>query len=324
MGSIRLFSELPVESSVARSLLANTFLHFADTDHMRVITQQLVRMLTLVLVAGLASACLVRYAPGSLVDERELNQRASEATLAALREQKARQRDVGVNFIRYLQGLAHGDLGFSESNHSSVSALLADRAPRTLRDLSFGLALAWPVGLGCAVAVACFPLIGSLDVAMLAVATLILSLPVALIAYFCLLAGQASGLVLAIALAPKVFQYSRGVLTSVYAAPHVERARSHGVSESAIMRRHILPSAGSQLIALAAASISLAIGAAIPIEAICDVPGLGRLAWQAAMARDLPLLINMTMLVTLATTTAMALSEVFHAQRGEFDLGGGV
>ena len=42
------------------------------------------------------------------------------------------------------------------------------------------------------------------------------------------------------------------------------------------------------------------------------------------MARDLPLLINVTMLVTLATTTAMAASEILHAQRGEFDLRGGV
>ena len=136
-------------------------------------------------------------------------------------------------------------------------------------------------------------------------------------------------LVLAIVLAPKIFQYSRGVLTSVYAASHVEMARARGVSESTIVRTHVLPAAASQLIALAAASISLAIGAAIPIEAICDVPGLGRLAWQAATARDLPLLINVTMLVTLATTTAMAVSEILHSQilhakPGEFDLGGGV
>ena len=125
----------------------------------------------------IGSACLVRYAPGALVDERELNQRAREETLVALREQKAQQSNFGVNFVRYLQGLARGDLGFSESNHSSVSALLADRAPRTLRDLSFGLALAWLVGLGCAMVLVRFPLIWSLDVSMLAVATLILSLP---------------------------------------------------------------------------------------------------------------------------------------------------
>jgi peptide/nickel transport system permease protein len=53
----------------------------------------------------------------------------------------------------------------------------------------------------------------------------------------------------------------------------------------------------------------MAIGAAIPIETICDVPGLGRLAWQAATARDLPLLVNLTMLVALITIAAAALAE---------------
>ena len=53
----------------------------------------------------------------------------------------------------------------------------------------------------------------------------------------------------------------------------------------------------------------MAIGAAIPVEAICDVPGLGRLAWNAAMARDLPLLVNLTMIVAVATSITTAVSE---------------
>ena len=53
----------------------------------------------------------------------------------------------------------------------------------------------------------------------------------------------------------------------------------------------------------------MAIGAAIPIETICDVPGLGRLAWQAATSRDLPLLVNLTMLVALITIAATSLAE---------------
>jgi hypothetical protein len=34
------------------------------------------------------------------------------------------------------------------------------------------------------------------------------------------------------------------------------------------------------------------------------------LAWQAAMARDLPLLVNVTMLVALAITAVMAVAEI--------------
>jgi peptide/nickel transport system permease protein len=285
-------------------------------------------MATLVVLSGLAGACLVRYAPGTLVDERELNQHASEETIAALREHKAEQSNVAAGFIHYVCRLMRGDLGFSESNNSSVAALLSDRAPQTLRDLSYGLAGAWLLGLGLAIPASRFPQAWRFDAALTAAASLSLSLPAALIAYFVLIAeasqgaGTASRFVLVVVITPKVFLYARNILTSSYGAPHVEMARARGTAESAILWTHVLPAAAPQLGALAAASVSIAIGAAIPIEAICDVPGLGRLAWQAAMARDLPLLINLTMLVTLATTTAMAISEIFLSRRAEFDFRG--
>lgn len=281
---------------------------------MRLIARHLGRITALVLLSGLACACLVRVAPGTFVDERELDWRSSEDTLAALRRHKQQQRNIAANFVHYLRGLATGDLGYSESNHSPISALLVDRAPRTLRDLSFGLAAAWIAGLGCAVAVARFSGAWIADITLVSAAGFLLSLPAALLAYFCLVEGQTARLVLVFVLAPKIFQYARGILRSIYAEPHVEMARARGVHESTVLLRHILPASAPQLAALAATTVSIAIGAAIPIEAICDVPGLGRLAWQAATARDLPLLIGLTMLVTLATTAAMAVSEFFETR----------
>ncbi|HUA82310.1 MAG TPA: ABC transporter permease [Bryobacteraceae bacterium] len=272
-------------------------------------------MAALVLLAGWGSAMLLRDAPGALVDERELNPRAGEETIAALRHNRARERSVAANLASYLRGLAHGELGFSESNHTSVAALIADRAPRTLRDVGCGLTLGWIAGLAAAVLVARFPRAWPCDVAFLGASAIALSLPAAFLAYLAMLAQATPKLVLAVVIAPEIFQYSRNVLRDGYGAAHVEMARARGVSESAILARHVFPAAAPPLIALAAASVSMAIGAAIPIEAICDAPGLGRLAWQAATARDLPLLINMTMLVALATTSAMTISE-FFVRRG--------
>jgi peptide/nickel transport system permease protein len=45
----------------------------------------------------------------------------------------------------------------------------------------------------------------------------------------------------------------------------------------------------------------MAFGAAVAIEAVCDVPGLGQLAWKAAAARDLPVLMVLTVLIALLT-----------------------
>jgi peptide/nickel transport system permease protein len=71
-----------------------------------------------------------------------------------------------------------------------------------------------------------------------------------------------------------------------------------------------LPSAAPALLALVGVSVSMAFGAAIPIEVVCDSPGIGQLAWQAALGRDLPLLVNITIFVTLLTLTANSISDL--------------
>jgi ABC-type dipeptide/oligopeptide/nickel transport system permease component len=68
--------------------------------------------------------------------------------------------------------------------------------------------------------------------------------------------------------------------------------------------RHILMPSWSQLFALAAVSFNMAFGAAIAIEAICDIPGLGQLAWKAASARDLTVLVMLTILIAMSTQIA--------------------
>ena len=271
--------------------------------------RQFARMLAIVLVAGFLCALLVRYAPGATVDERELNTRAGEDSLAALRAAKEIHGSVGANFVHYLAELTRGDLGYSESNNAPIAQLIADRAPATLRELGLGLLGAWVLGFAFAIPAGRSPRVSIYDACTTAGSGLLLSLPAALVAYLCLLAGAASATVLVIVLTPRIFQFSKNILAQSGAAPHVEIARARGVSEFRIFFAHVLTPSAPQLIALAAASVSIALGAAIPIEAICDVGGIGRLAWQAAMSRDLPLLVNLTMLVAIAATAAGTLSE---------------
>ena len=66
---------------------------------------------------------------------------------------------------------------------------------------------------------------------------------------------------------------------------------------------------GWTLVALAGVSVTLAFTASIPIEVICDSPGVGQLAWLAAMGRDLPLLVNITLIVTGITLAANSISD---------------
>ena len=58
----------------------------------------------------------------------------------------------------------------------------------------------------------------------------------------------------------------------------------------AIALRYVLSAAAPRLVALLGVGLVLAFGVAIPIEALCGVPGIGALALQAATSRDMPLL----------------------------------
>ena len=70
-----------------------------------------------------------------------------------------------------------------------------------------------------------------------------------------------------------------------------------------------------QFASLAGVGLVLAFGAMIPVEALCDIPGVGQLAWKAALARDLPLLCALALLITLLTAVVGAAGDLLSASR---------
>jgi len=92
--------------------------------------------------------------------------------------------------------------------------------------------------------------------------------------------------------------------------PHVLLARAKGVGQIGILFWHVLLPAAPQLLALAGVSVSIALTADIPVEALCDLPGIGQLAWKAALGRDLYLLVNLTMIVTAVTLLANSAADL--------------
>src|SRR5260370_15576246 len=73
---------------------------------------------------------------------------------------------------------------------------------------------------------------------------------------------------------------------------------------------HVLPLVAPPLLALLGVSFAISFGAAIPIEALCDSPGMGQLAWHAALSRDLPLIVSVTLVVSLVMLAANTLADL--------------
>jgi peptide/nickel transport system permease protein len=262
-----------------------------------------------VLVGGFLSATLVRLAPGFDADERELDPHLNSQSVQALRNSRQHDRNVIQFYFSYMRRAVHGDLGQSISLGQPVRSLLRDRAPLTIRLLLFGLGLAWALTAALALSAAWLRL-SIYDAMATTLSGTFLCLPAAVLALFSVLWNLPGALAIALIVFPHTYRYSRNLLLEAYSQPHIITARAKGLGEARILFWHVVPIVIPQLLAVAGISVSMAIGAAIPVEALCGLAGIGQLAWQAALGRDLPLLVNITVLVTLVTLLANSSADV--------------
>jgi peptide/nickel transport system permease protein len=278
-------------------------------DGIQRIGGRLLILAALSVLGGLLSATLVRFAPGYGVDERELDPRLSQASVEAVRKAHRLNSSLLSYYGRYLEGAIHGDFGTSEWLQRPISTLIKERFPVTARSVLFGVLLAWVAAFAVSLTSLFFQGF-FFDLSATFVSGLLIALPAAVVAIFSNYLRAPVGLAIAVVTFPKLFQYLRNLLTHAYAQPYVLAARARGIGQARILFRHVLPLAGPALFALLGVSLSMAFGAAIPIEALCDSPGVGQLAWQAALNRDLPLIMNLTLLITLITVTANSLANI--------------
>jgi len=269
------------------------------------------------LLGGLLSATLVRLAPGFDTDEAQLDPHLNSASLQALRQARADQHNILGFYLHSLRRAVEGDFGTSLSLGQPVGTLLKERVPLTLRLVGLGLLLSWAAVMALALSAA-WMRVFAYDAAATVISGTLLCLPAAVLALLSVLWNVPGALAIALIIFPRDYRYTRNLLAKAYTLPHIVTARARGLSELRILFWHVVPVVGPQLLALAAVSVSLAIGAAIPVEALCGLAGVGQLAWQAALARDLPLLMNITVLVTLVTLLANCGADVIGSMwRGQ-------
>jgi len=273
------------------------------------VARHLLAIAGIVLLGGLLSATLVRLAPGFDTDEHQLDPHLSAESVRALRESRTGEHNVLRYYVDYLRGAVHGDLGVSHTLGQPVQRLLLDRWPVTLRVAGIGLLLGWLLATALAFTVSLSRL-SAYEILGTTVSGAFLCIPAAVLALLSVIFNAPGYLAIALIVFPKIYRYSRNLLAKAYSLPHITAARAKGLGEVRILLWHVLPMAGPQMVALAGITVSIALGASIPVESLCGLPGIGQLAWQAALARDLPLLVNVTVLVTLVTLLANSGADV--------------
>ncbi|WP_238325993.1 ABC transporter permease subunit [Bryobacter aggregatus] len=249
----------------------------------------------------------MRWAPGYSTPEEILDPHRTEEGRARLRAQRESTGNAVKHALQMLQQTAQLHFGQSQHFGKPVLSLLQERSGVTLASVTLGLSLAWLSALTATY----FP--PRLFPAKLAqsLAVLLQSVPAAVLALLGLAWGWSAwwavGLALAAVLFPPILFQTRKLTDRREGTPPVLLARAQGFGRASLWRRRILRQAAQEICALAGVSLSWAFSALVPLEAIADQAGLGQLAWQAALARDLPLLTALLLFLCAGTVLAAGL-----------------
>ncbi|HEY6447066.1 MAG TPA: ABC transporter permease subunit [Acidobacteriaceae bacterium] len=273
---------------------------------LRRLASSLARALALVILVMIGSTLLVRLAPGYLSDAREMDARYGNTVRTELAQESAQSRSLPQMLAREMTGWLHGDAGMSRQFDVPVGDLIRPRLAVSGGLLLRSLLLGWGLAMGAGLLASTRRKSGVL---WQAPSALLLAIPTAAMATLCLLSsGGGPVLVMALLIAARDFKFLSRALRQAWLEPHVLQARAQGISMRRLLAVHVVPAIAPQLAALAGLSLVTALSALVPVEVLFDVPGVGKLVWNAAMNRDLPVLLAVTLLMALAVVGSGTLS----------------
>ncbi|MGQ9368117.1 ABC transporter permease [Azospirillum sp. ST 5-10] len=298
------------------------------------------RLLSLVLTAWLATVAVfvvLEVVPGDPA-LLMLGAEARPDTLAALRAELGLDRPAPVRYAAWVAGLAAGELGTSLTYHRPVAELVAERlvvtVPLALGALALSTVLALPLGLLAASrherpgdwAVMAF---GQLGVAVPSFWFAIVLILVFSVGLGWLPSGGFPGwragvgpaatalLLPAVALAlPEaaiLARVARAALLDTLREDFVRTARAKGLGHAAVMVRHVLPNALVPVATVLGLQFAFLVAGAVVVENVFQLPGLGRLVYQAVGQRDLVVVRDVVVLLAVFVVAVSALVDVAHA-----------
>jgi peptide/nickel transport system permease protein len=278
--------------------------------------RRIARTIAVVLLVVAGSTVLIRFAPGYLSDAREMDARYAGTARAELSAEASRSGSVRQIISTQINAWKQGSLGTSRQYDVPVLELITPRLAVTGALLLRSILFAWMLALAAALVSTAGR---GASLLWQAPAAVLLAMPTAAMATLCLL-GDGGGpvLVMTLLLAARDFKFLHRVLRKAWTDPHLLHARAQGIGTLRLIQTHMMPNVQAQLLALATLSIVTALSALVPIEVIFSVPGLGQLAWNAAMNRDLPVLLAITMIMAIAVTLAGMPSNQSDGRAGEW------
>jgi peptide/nickel transport system permease protein len=273
---------------------------------------------------------LVHLVPGDPV-EVMLGESASAADRAQLSAELGLDQSLVVQFGRYLNKLAHGDLGVSIHSKKPISDLLAERLPATaklaLLALSFAIFIGLPLGIIAALNVKKWPdkLANLLSLTISAMPHFWMG-PM-LMMVFALWLGllPVSGMettssiilpamTLGFGLAAILTRMTRASMLEVLHEDFIRTARAKGLNESTVILRHALRAALLPIITVLGLQLGSLLAGAVITETVFAWDGIGRLLVESIEKRDYPVTQACVMVVALTYVLVNIVTDLVYTK----------
>jgi ABC-type dipeptide/oligopeptide/nickel transport system permease component len=295
--------------------------------------RRLLQTVPVIVGVTLASFVLIHLVPGDPI-RIMLGGKATKEHIAEVSHELKLDRPLPQQYVTFVTGATHGDLGESIILQRPVSGIVAERIGPTLFLLTYatliGLVLALPLGILSALRRNRPVDHGIRLLTLVAFAMPSFWLGLLLIRTFSLdlglfpVSGYGEGffghvhsltlpaLTIGLFLTSMLVRSLRASLLDVFSEEYVEAARARGLSESRVVLKHSLRNALIATLTVLAVNLGWLIGGAVVIEKVFDIPGLGQLLVDSIFTRDFPILQGLTLVFGLLVIAINLLSDVAY------------
>ncbi|WP_230533716.1 ABC transporter permease [Microvirga roseola] len=313
-------------------------------NKLRPVTGRLLKSVAIIATIIILNFLLIRLAPGdpaaAMAGEAGA---ADEAFMAQLREQFGLDRPVYEQLAYYFADIVRFDLGYSYRQRESVLGLIMDRLPATLLLTISGFVVA--LGLGLLLGIASAMRVGRVTdrlislFALLFYATPLFWVGLMAIMLFSVWLGWLpsfgmesvgagyTGWARAADIAHHLIlpagtlglfyvavytRLTRASMLEVKDMDFVRTARAKGLRRGLIVRRHILRNAMLPIITFAGIQAGQLVGGAVLTETVFAWPGIGRLAFDALLQRDYPVLLGVFLVTSIMVVVFNIVTDIAY------------
>ncbi len=259
--------------------------------------------------------------PGDLAQVM-LGPAATEQAVTALRKSMGLDKPLYTQYLNWIVNLVQGDMGDSLRMGTPVFNEICNRLPVTLELIVLAtllsLIIAIPIGIVCAVKKNSW-----FDHLLRPVSIFGLSVPdfwwavlfIILISYYFpqlytpeyvsilenfgenMKTMIPASVALGVTMAAMVMRYVRSSLSEVLMADYIVTARAKGLSETVTIGKHAIRNALIDVLTVVGLQMGALLSGAVLVEIVFSLPGIGRMALDAVMQRDYPVVQGTVMVI---------------------------